>query len=91
MIGPSTGPVLGLGRQEIVNFQVYSILRVNLGLFWDEKFRFDEIFKIQPIQMLRKKLYLGNCFEQNLSRFSSQFYPNQQLVLKYCYLFWILL
>jgi hypothetical protein len=29
---------------------------VNLGLFWDEEFEFDEIFKIQPTQMLRKKL-----------------------------------
>jgi hypothetical protein len=49
---------------------------VNLGYFWDEEFEFDEIFKIQPTQMLRKKLlstqnfsiyfgclYLGNYFE----------------------------
>ncbi len=73
MIGSST---LGIGRQEIVNFQVYSIWGVNLGLFWHEEFEFDEIFKIQSIQMLRKKLlstqnfsiyygslYLCNYFE----------------------------
>jgi hypothetical protein len=36
---------------------------VNLGLFWDDKeFEFDEIFKIQPTQMLRKKLLSAQNF-----------------------------
>jgi hypothetical protein len=41
MIGPSTGPVLDVGRQEIVDFQVYSI--------WGSQFRVILVNVFQPV------------------------------------------